>query len=241
MMIFVFYLMILECLSPAQFRTPSYSTKTPYFWVNDEKETIALDSETWFEYGEKTCQIIHLNAVFRHGARFPSLKWIKRMTTLHEKLVENGVDERYPFLKAWKNPFPEKSDKIIAELGEKEQEMLGERFAHRFNLLFDEDMDSIRVVSSSKQRSYASSLSFYTGLSQTVFGEADKTMEPTVNDIEMRFHDNCVHFAESVDKNKTATNEYSKFKYGPEVDVIAKKLTDVLHLPEKAAVTPGRQ
>lgn len=224
----------------SSFRTPSYSTKTPYFWVNDEKETIALDSETWFEYGERTCQIIHLNAVFRHGARFPSLKWIKRMTNLHKKLVENGVDEHYPFLKAWKNPFPEKSDKIIAELGEQEQEMLGERFAHRFNLLFDEDMDSIRIVSSSKQRSYASSLSFYTGLSQTVFGEADKTMEPTVNDIEMRFHDNCVHFSESVDKNKTATNEYSKFKYGPEVDAIAKKLTGVLHLPEKAAVTPGR-
>lgn len=237
--------MIIECMNPAHslssFRTPSYSTKTPYFWVNDEKETIALDSETWFEIGERTCQIIHLNAVFRHGARFPSLKWIKRMTTLHKKLVENGVDEQYPFLKTWKNPFPEKSDKIIAELGEQEQEMLGERFAHRFNLLFDEDMDSIRIVSSSKQRSYASSISFYTGLSQTVLGEADKTMEPTVNDIEMRFHDNCVHFAESVDKNKTATNEYSKFKYGPEVDAIAKKLTDVLHLPEKAAVTPGRQ
>lgn len=224
----------------SSFRTASYSTKTPYFWVNDEKENIALDSETWFEHEDKTCQVVHLNAVLRHGARFPSLKWIKRMTVLHKKLTENGVDEQFPFLKTWTNPFPEESDKIIAELGQQEHEMLGERFAHRFNLLFDEDMDSIRIVTSSKQRSYASSLAFYTGLSQTVLGEVDKTKEPIVNDIEMRFHDNCVHFKETVDKNKSATSEYSKFKYGPEVAAIAKKLTDVLHLPEKAAVTPGR-
>nr|XP_022316254.1 multiple inositol polyphosphate phosphatase 1-like isoform X2 [Crassostrea virginica] len=230
--------MVSTCGSYNRNRTASFSTKTPYFWVNDEKENIALDSETWFEHEDKTCQVVHLNAVLRHGARFPSLKWIKRMTVLHKKLTENGVDEQFPFLKTWTNPFPEESDKIIAELGQQEHEMLGERFAHRFNLLFDEDMDSIRIVTSSKQRSYASSLAFYTGLSQTVLGEVDKTKEPIVNDIEMRFHDNCVHFKETVDKNKSATSEYSKFKYGPEVAAIAKKLTDVLHLPEKAAVTP---
>ena len=167
---FLITLCIYSINALSSFRTASYSTKTPYFWVNDEKENIALDSETWFEHEDKTCQVVHLNAVLRHGARFPSLKWIKRMTVLHKKLTENGVDEQFPFLKTWTNPFPEESDKIIAELGQQEHEMLGERFAHRFNLLFDEDMDSIRIVTSSKQRSYASSLAFYTGLSQTVLG-----------------------------------------------------------------------
>lgn len=237
--------LILECTlaihSLSSFRTASYSTKTPYFWLNDEKELVADDSETWFDYGEKTCQVIHLNAVLRHGARYPSLKWIKRMSALHEKLILNGVDERFSFLKSWKNPFPEESDKIIAELGQYEQELLGERFARRFNLLFDEDMDTLRVMTSSKQRSYASSLAFFSGLSQTVLGEADKEMEPIINDIAMRFHDNCVHFSETVDDNKTATSEYSKFKYGPEVAVCTKKLSKVLGLPNEEDVTPGNR
>lgn len=40
------------------------------------------------------------------------------MIILYEKLIENGVDEWYFFLKVWKNFFFEKSDKIIVELGE---------------------------------------------------------------------------------------------------------------------------
>ncbi|XP_062586200.1 multiple inositol polyphosphate phosphatase 1-like [Saccostrea cucullata] len=240
-LLLIILIIFLECVHViyplSSFQTASYSTKTPYFWLYNAKETVADDSETWFDYGDKACQVIHLNAVLRHGARYPSLKWIKRMSTLHKKLLENGVDERFPFLRTWTNPFPEESDKIIAELGQQEQELLGERFARRFNLLFDEDMDSVRVVSSSKQRSHASSLAFYSGLSQTVLGE-ENTIKPEINDIAMRFHDNCVHFSETVDKNKTATSEYSKFKYGPEVADIAKKLSVVLGLPEEAGVTP---
>lgn len=59
MMIFVFYLMILECLSLVYvlllFRMFSYFIKILYFWVNDEKEIIVFDFEMWFEYGEKIC------------------------------------------------------------------------------------------------------------------------------------------------------------------------------------------
>lgn len=65
-------------------------------------------------------------------------------------------------------------------------------------------------------------------------------MELIVNDIEMRFYDNCVYFVEFVDKNKTVINEYLKFKYGLEVDVIVKKLIDVLYLIEKVVVILGR-
>lgn len=65
-------------------------------------------------------------------------------------------------------------------------------------------------------------------------------MELIVNDIEMRFYDNCVYFVEFVDKNETVINEYLKFKYGLEVDVIVKKLIDVLYLFEKVVVILGR-
>ena len=59
-----------------------------------------------------------------------------------------------------------------------------------------------------------------------------------VNDKLMRFFEHCRGFVESVENNKTALVEVKKFKEGPEVGDIRRKMAHKLNVPYER-VTPG--
>ena len=235
-LILIFQLKLTQILSNIEdYKNPWYSTKTPYFWLHDPEEEIQEDSEMWLDHDKSSCQAIHLNVVFRHGARFPGLKWIKRMSALHARFLKDGQIDKYPSLKSWTNPFPESSEKLLAELGEDEHFELGSRFGKKFSLLFEDENENIQYVVSSKQRTQASASAFHDGLTNSVSSSQDnQELKPKVDDIALRFHDNCDKFKVTVDKNDSAMLEYHKFKSGPEVAQVGSEMEQKLGIPISA-------
>lgn len=211
------------------FVKPVFSTKTPYFWVNDEDEEIEEDEETIVDFEGKSCQITFITTLLRHGARYPGLKWMKRITDLRELLIKtlDPNSKIYPFLEKWANPFQEKEEKHLSELGEDEQYELGKRFGERFKLLFSNDIENVKFISSSKQRTKASAEEFHEGLIDILGGD-DTPVNPIIDDIKLRFHDNCNMYTAAVDKNVSTLLEYKKFKNGPEMANVAKEISEKL-------------
>ncbi|KAJ8318662.1 hypothetical protein KUTeg_003753 [Tegillarca granosa] len=208
---------------------PVFSTKTPYFWVNDENEEIEEDEETVVDFEGKSCQVIFISTLLRHGARYSGLKWMKKITDVRELLIKtlDPSSEIYPFLEKWANPFQEKEEKQLSELGEDEQYELGKRFGERFKLLFSNDIENVKFVSSSKQRTKASAVEFHEGLIDSVGGD-ETPVNLIIDDIKLRFHDNCNKYTTTVDKNVSTLVEYKKFKNGPEMANVAKEISKKL-------------
>lgn len=213
------------------FKVPLYSTKTPYFWLKDIDEAVSEDEQTWIDFKNKECQIIHLNLLLRHGSRSPTLSWIKKMSAFGNVLKSNyEVVERFPFIKSWTNPFPESQAGHLSDLGEDEQFQLGWRFGRRFNLLLDGDLDSIYYGVTYKQRTQASCEAFYEGLTDAIEGESQTDVKHKNNDKHLRFFDTCSKYGKSVENNKTSAPEHSSFKNGSDMQMIAQKLAEKLGL-----------
>ncbi|KAK3091426.1 hypothetical protein FSP39_019793 [Pinctada imbricata] len=92
-------------------------------------------------------------------------------------------------------------------------------------------MDNLKIVVSSKQRTQASASSFVEGLATSVPVTENDNVEPVIDDIALRFHDNCDKYKVSVDKNDSAMAEYHKFKKGPEVSSLCSEMTEKLGIP----------
>ena len=213
------------------FKIPVFSTKTPYFWGRDIDESIQEDEGTWIDFEDKECQIVHLNLILRHGSRFPTVSWTKKIEVFGNSLKNNPESvKRFPFLKSWESPFPEEQAGLLSDLGEEEHLALGKGFGKRFSLLFDGDLENIFYGVTYKQRTQASFNWFYEGLTETVDGDGQTNIKPSVNDNHLRFFDTCSKYIKSVENNKTAAPEHSSFKHGQLMKLVADKIKERLGL-----------
>ncbi|XP_061491361.1 multiple inositol polyphosphate phosphatase 1 [Rhineura floridana] len=191
-----------------------------------------------------SCTPLHLNAVLRHGTRFPTRKQIQKLGSLHSliQLRSNGSAGTCPAadrLARWTMWFQPDMDGKLAPRGRRDMEMLAGRLASRFPSLLAPNR-RFAFVSSSKHRCVDSSAAFREGLGQALYGQqrqvtternAMMTEVTEINDKLMRFFDLCEKFVKCIEDNNTAMHEVDAFKEGPEMRKIVGNIANTLCLP----------
>ena len=214
--------------SDVSFTKPLFSTKTPYFWVQNATEAIPENQYSTANYDGHICQIKGLNIVFRHGTRFPTLKWIQRMTNLHIRLKNNvAVISKHPFIKQWSNPYPDDEAALLSSLGKEEMLKLGERFSNRFKMALEGQLEHINFAVTHKSRTQTSYRYFYHGLNHTFPSDTQRPV-PKVDNGRLRFYDSCSLFSKGVkDNDKTHTVSHD-FLNGQEMTNVTEKVREKL-------------
>ncbi|XP_037397608.1 multiple inositol polyphosphate phosphatase 1-like [Pygocentrus nattereri] len=182
-----------------------------------------------------TCTPVHLTAIIRHGTRFPTAPNIRKLYKFHS-LVKTEADGDFSFLpqlKAWKMWYKEEMDGRLVAKGRADHRHLAQRLVKTFpSLLTKENLLGLRVkfTTSSKHRCVNSTLAFQQGLKEH-FSIEGEHLNFTLNDALMRFFDTCARLVETVEKNKKAVEEVTRFNRGPEMKRVQEKLADRLQIP----------
>ncbi|KAL7873848.1 hypothetical protein AOLI_G00129190 [Acnodon oligacanthus] len=181
------------------------------------------------------CTPVHLTAIVRHGTRFPTSANIRKLDRF-QRLVktEAGGDLSFlPQLKAWKMWYKEDMDGRLVDKGRADHRHLAQRLVKTFpSLLTKENLlgGRVKFITSSKHRCVNSTLAFQQGLKEQLQIEGED-LEFTLNDALMRFFDTCTRLVETVEKNKKAIEEVTRFNSGPEMKRVQEKLADQLQIP----------
>nr|XP_061808050.1 multiple inositol polyphosphate phosphatase 1-like [Nerophis lumbriciformis] len=195
--------------------------------------------------GGEGCSPIHLTAVVRHGSRYPTVKNIRAIRKLSDLIGssrgagaaaarEGDAARRRDVLRRWNMWYTDDMDGQLAAKGREDLRRLASRLAEAFPTLLGEDSvrgGRVRVLTSSKRRCVASAEAFQEGLHQ----RADVTpvsYRQRVDDGLLRFFDDCRGYVEGVEKNRTALLEVHKFKDGPEMAALTRKVARKLGLPD---------
>ncbi|KAK0048451.1 multiple inositol polyphosphate phosphatase 1 [Biomphalaria pfeifferi] len=217
-----------------------FSTKTPYEWVHKPSETVTDELYYLKELQGKSCTAVHTSAVIRHGARFPGLEDVLEISRIHEKIINVLEPYDHPTLYNWVNRFPSNNNKELSQLGEDEQERLGQRIAQKLSTLFkDEDLSDFRFIISSQQRTNQSASAFYEGFINVILSEEDveDEIDSEVSDDLLRFFNLCAKYVYSVEKNKTAHKEYYDFLSSEHVVKIKNKVHQKLGINDDLLTT----
>jgi hypothetical protein len=200
---------------------PIFGAMTPYFWVKDKYENITENEDSTIMYKGETCQIVNLNLLLRHAARYPSLYWIHRMNRLHTRLQNNSqAVDRHPFLQNWTNSFPDSLEYSQSAIGDDEKIQLGRRFGLRFQQLFDGNMDRIKYSVTTKKVTYESFKTFQESLSDTLNSSNSRPKAENKNK-QLRFYSYCKKYDQLSEK---ANSEYNLFLGGSEMKNVVDKI-----------------
>lgn len=220
----VFILLNTVVYSDVSFMKPLFGTKTPYFWVQNTTEAIPENQYSIANYDGHICQIKGLNIVFRHGARFPTLKWIQKMTNLHIKLKSNiAVISKHSFMKQWSNPYTDDEAALLSSLGKEEMLKLGERFSNRFKMALEGQLEHINFAVTYKSRTRTSYRYFYHGLNHTFPSDTQRPV-PKVENGRLRFYDSCSLFNKGVKDNDKTHIVYNDFLNDQEMRNVTEKV-----------------
>ena len=205
---------------------PIFSTVTPYFWARNANESIAVDSGMTINHLGKTCRAIYVDALLRHGIRFPIGYYIDGMNKLLVKLRIPSVIQRHSFINTYVNPFSASMDGQLSNVGKTEQYTLGKRFLARFQSLLAPKPDRIKYYATSQKRTQDSVKYFREGLTgQTMSGDTSRIPDPVVDDKMLRFFDTCKKYSDSVVNNRTSRQEYYNFTAGPEMTRVVQRVS----------------
>ncbi|XP_070545012.1 multiple inositol polyphosphate phosphatase 1-like [Ptychodera flava] len=219
-----------------------FSTKTTYsasFGGWEEMDKNFIHTKSLIESRSPTCRPLQVNAVFRHGTRYPSQNDFKILHKL-QGVQEYITNKKYYKLKSWINKFSDTEPKILAETGRKEMQDLGQRYAWYFPRLISRTHSAngrLKFTSSDLSRTIESAEMFIEGL-QKVMGSKEERASVKLDilnsdtDVLARFFDNCEKFILTIEKNKTALAEVSKFGDGNEVHSVVEGLIKRLGIPE---------
>ncbi|XP_036449035.1 multiple inositol polyphosphate phosphatase 1-like [Colossoma macropomum] len=239
----VFIVYLSSCYVTATPREPGipaiaryFNTKGRYEEVNPYllDDILAINSSA-VKPPAPTCTAVHFTAIIRHGTRFPTSGNIRKIGAFDNlvKTEANGDSSFLPELKAWKMWYKEDMDGRLVAKGRADHRHLARRLVKTFpSLLTKENLQGRRVkfITSSKHRCVNSTLAFQQGLKEE-FGIEGEDLEFTVNDALMRFFDTCARLVETVEKNKKAVEEVTRFNSGPEMNRVQEKLADRLQIP----------
>ncbi|KAL4239512.1 hypothetical protein ACF0H5_000326 [Mactra antiquata] len=234
---FVFFLFNFMPFSECS-RKDIFSTKTAYSWIYDIDQNVDKNELMTTKYNEKHCVAVNAQVMLRHGSRYPGYKDIRKMNNLHKKLKLVVRSPDYDFLRSWENDFPESEEKQLVDEGEEEHYALGQRFGKRLFDLFQESLDSVEFISSSKERCIDSAMAFYEGITETVLHEAYDDLDPKIDDNILRFHEICNNYHDAVENNRTQMIHHKKFKIQKEMKAVAESLRRRLGI-EHAEIDAG--
>ncbi|XP_060097238.1 multiple inositol polyphosphate phosphatase 1 [Heteronotia binoei] len=227
--------------SAAERLSPYFGTKSRYEIVNPHllRDPLSLGPpQPGFPLPPASCTPLQLNAVFRHGTRYPTRGQIKKLARLHGLLDQrNGSCPASEALAGWAMWYREEMDGMLAERGRYDMSMLARRLAARFPGLLAPQR-RFAFISSHKSRCVNSSDAFREGLYRALYGQQQPTLENNpamlgdikINDTLMRFFDLCEKFVRDVENNKEAMHELDDFKTGPEMKKVVERVADKLCL-----------
>lgn len=207
------------------FMKPVFNVMTPYSWAKDRYVNDTVTDESNVMYNGEVCQIVNLNLLMRHVARYPSLYWIRRMKNLH-KMMKNNPDvvKKHKFLKTWIIPFAEENAYSMSALGNEEAATLGRTFGEKFKQLFEGKMDLIDYTITSKEVTQQSFHAFHKSLNGTILADAPMPI-PTVDDERLRFYSKCKKYRTYSDKSNV---EYDSFVGGTKMRTVVDKIKKLL-------------
>ncbi|KAK2579147.1 hypothetical protein KPH14_001317 [Odynerus spinipes] len=204
-----------DCFSKIDSYKCRLGTKTPYRFI-------AYQDDTPVEYPGCVPKKIWL--IFRHGTRYPGVKYVSRMIKdLPElqKIILNNYEKNKTKLSPddisnlanWKVKFTEDDTMHLYEEGKNEMIDLGERYQSRFYDIMPETYDnkSYKFKYTATQRTEESAKHFAAGLfgwynSQNVWYPQAEYKDPV-----LRFYKLCTRWRNEVDKNPSASIEKEKF------------------------------
>ena len=192
-----------------------FGSKTAYDWAVDTQNLVTADDQDMSATFEgKTCKAIYVNAIIRHGVRYPSDGDMEDMTKLQERIIDNKASNVFNFIDTWNNTYPLEDEKQLVETGRKEMSDIGERFARRFATLFRNyhNTKKIQYVSSSKDRAIESAEKFYEGFTKVLTGQLTSSqVNYTVNNSLVRFYDDCNYYEEVIEDSPVVFKQFHDF------------------------------
>ncbi|KAG7280072.1 hypothetical protein CRUP_018028 [Coryphaenoides rupestris] len=221
-----------------------FGTKGRYEEVNPHllNDITSVNESLLVPPSHDECRPVHVTAIVRHGTRYPTSKNIRRMRRLYD-LVLSEASADQPWLQdiktSWKMWYTDDMDGKLVEKGRDDHRHLAVRLSKLFpSLLSPENLTRrrLRFQTSSKHRCVDSIEAFQQGLHK--HWEVEEVWyQHEVNDELMRFFEHCRGFVEGVENNKTALAEVKKFKEGPEMAEVRRKMARKLDVPHDR-VTP---
>lgn len=205
-----------------------FNTKTPYFWVRSESDTVSENAFSTITHNSRTCTAVGANILLRHGSRYPTSKWIKRIDSLLSKLKgQNEVANKHSFITQYKNPYLESQAGLLSPLGENEMFKLGQRFGTRLKSTFKDRINQVNYFVSRKSRTQTSFANFFKGLNNTnpTPGNASSA---TIDNKKIRFYDSCTRYIDDVEDSDDAFKERDDFEEGDNVNEIVVKVRNKL-------------
>ncbi|RHY61528.1 hypothetical protein DYB34_003081 [Aphanomyces astaci] len=178
------------------------STNTPYAMSGSVEEPHEQPKNNW-----STCSLVQINAVYRHGTRYPmESDYIKMQRTLHE--LQTAHNSTLPqWLQTYAFSYPQSVSELLAPAGEVEMEGLGRR-----------------------ARMLADRYSLPSRYSPDAF-----VFEHT-HDISLRFFDNCPKYKAWVRYSTNMTIQTKAFEETSRALAMVAQLRDAgLHLPPSAS------
>ncbi|XP_037610374.1 multiple inositol polyphosphate phosphatase 1b isoform X1 [Sebastes umbrosus] len=238
-----------------------FGTKTRYQEVNPVLllDGLTVNRTVLRPPGSESCEPVHLTAVIRHGARYPTHQNILKIRTLSElvRREETGTGTGtgttgssssrtsswlQDIQNRWEMWYTDDMDGQLVMKGREDLRQLARRLSVLFpSLLSEDNRRRISLRSSSKHRCVSSVEAFQDGLQQHwrrtgeagQVGRSDVQYSHQVDDELMRFFEHCRGYVEGVEKNRTALLEVEKFQHGEEMEAVRKRMAEKLGLHQQ--------
>ena len=80
----------------------------------------------------KGCKLSALDAVFRHGSRYPSLRASTAIRGLEDVIERNKEHLLLDWMRSWTNPYTNSTAELLCENGADELSSIGSAYKHKF-------------------------------------------------------------------------------------------------------------
>ncbi|XP_038629744.1 multiple inositol polyphosphate phosphatase 1b isoform X3 [Scyliorhinus canicula] len=213
-----------------------YGTKSRYEVLSG----VSVPGTDWL--APANCTVLQVNALIRHGTRYPTRKNVPHMVEIHQLIREQGDlgSSLVQALAGWHMWYNERMDGNLHPLGISEMFKLAKRLSARFPALFAVQSyreKRLKFLTSSKHRCVNSTKSFIQGLESYLNLSDQEGGQWEVNDGLMRFFDHCEKFKNLVENNNTALHQVEIFKNGPEMERIMSNMAKKLGISSSAINT----
>lgn len=186
----------------------------------------------------KSCSLVYLQHVSRHGTRFPSTGNLKVFVALEEALNLHASSlntTRFPFLLNWKNPYTKLIQGDISPSGSRELFDQGVRLAERFPSLFNTSYlpKLFDVQTTASLRTSQSAFAFMAGLFHANASDPLHSLlerpfamwsSSAEHDRKLRFFKNCPKYKSETPSQNPQSEEYAQEKLPLVMKRLAEKL-----------------
>ncbi|KAK3580064.1 hypothetical protein CHS0354_001016 [Potamilus streckersoni] len=186
--ILILYILI----SVSGFRKDLFSTRTSYFWAHSNVREPQTNEWMSVNIDGTPCTAQHVSTLIRHGAAYPNLNFLRKLSDLQKTIRENLGNIQFSYIDTWVSRYPKEKAYHLNPLGMNEQFSIGNRFGERFRKLFEGSKElSLNFLSSNKDRTTSSARSFMNGIRDVIEFVEDKEVDPYINDSLVRFYEDC--------------------------------------------------